>query len=501
MTPSTWDGNAISLFSQRLAFPLHKVMASLWKRYLLPKDVPSLWPCCRPMARMVSAASLNHPPKVSTAKGMKSNPAALQGDKWVASFREVVTSSAWPAVVEASWMVSACNGEVAITSRAAGRPLDQMGRKTSAGRNWVPTMRAGASFLGPRAADCAAVKMALRRASCRATRSLFPPHPTWWSPKVSAGLRHWGQAEETAKSGSPSQYLRHNRNSLLWRCRPSVGEGSTFSQSPACCKAEESVRALWRVVVEVSRRRSKLDSSMVADSTRWQRGTSMSSTEIQSGLPAAKSKDATVLGRHPGVPGLTPSIFSTIGRVWSKDATKAAGAWWEAQRRLSPPLLLGIEGFSSTLVHADDVRSIAPTIRSITQQATEINSFVSNVGLSLNISKLDLIQFSQTPKDPIRTTICNQVLHTKKSVRCLGTLWSVDLSAKDSVKININKARRAFFGLGSIGVFHGKLNSLSGSSIFDTCIVPILLFGCETWILDSSIYPRFVGKIPMWNWP
>ena len=143
--------------------------------------------------------------------------------------------------------------------------------------------------------------------------------------------------------------------------------------------------------------------------------------------------------------------------------------------------------FAGTAVHADDVRSIAPMIRSITQQATEINSFVSNVGLSLNISKLDLIQFSQTPKDPIRTTICNQVLHTKKSVRCLGTQWSVDLSAKDSVKININKAQTAFFGLGSIGAFHGKLNPLSGSSIFDTCIVPILLFGCETWILDTSI--------------
>ena len=42
----------------------------------------------------------------------------------------------------------------------------------------------------------------------------------------------------------------------------------------------------------------------------------MYSTEIQSGLPAAKAKDATKLGRHAGIPGLTPSIFSTIGSVW-----------------------------------------------------------------------------------------------------------------------------------------------------------------------------------------
>ena len=44
----------------------------------------------------------------------------------------------------------------------------------------------------------------------------------------------------------------------------------------------------------------------------------------------------------------------------------------------------------------------------------------------------------------------------------------------------------AFFVPGSIGALHDKLNPLSGSSIFDTCIMPVLLFGCETWILDSS---------------
>ena len=40
--------------------------------------------------------------------------------------------------------------------------------------------------------------------------------------------------------------------------------------------------------------------------------------------------------------------------------------------------------------------------------------------------------------------------------------------------------------MGSIGAFSGELNPLSTSSIFETCVVPKLLYGCEIWLLDTS---------------
>ena len=80
---------------------------------------------------------------------------------------------------------------------------------------------------------------------------------------------------------------------------------------------------------------------------------------------------------------------------------------------------------------------------------------------------------SQTPTDSIQVEIGENQITTSKSARCLGVQWRRDLSANDSVNINISKARRAFFRLGSTGAFHGKLNPLSASSIFETCIIPI----------------------------
>ena len=62
----------------------------------------------------------------------------------------------------------------------------------------------------------------------------------------------------------------------------------------------------------------------------------------------------------------------------------------------------------------------------------------------------------------------------------------------------INKARRAFFAFGAMGAFQGLLNPISGRSIYETCVIPTLLFGCENWVLTDSVLHRlesFQGEI------
>ena len=87
---------------------------------------------------------------------------------------------------------------------------------------------------------------------------------------------------------------------------------------------------------------------------------------------------------------------------------------------------------------------------------------------------------SQTTSKPIEIAIANHILTTKTSASCLGVKWRSDLSAHGSVNTNISKARKAFFGLGSTGVYHGKLNPLSSSSILS------LLF-CQYSFMDVKL--------------
>ena len=45
-----------------------------------------------------------------------------------------------------------------------------------------------------------------------------------------------------------------------------------------------------------------------------------------------------------------------------------------------------------------------------------------------------------------------------------------------------------FFSLWSIGTFQGDLNPLSTRSILETCTLPVLLSGCENWILSNKCH-------------
>ena len=68
------------------------------------------------------------------------------------------------------------------------------------------------------------------------------------------------------------------------------------------------------------------------------------------------------------------------------------------------------------------------------------------------------------------------------------------------------KARRAFFLYGNIGVFQGDLSPLSSRSVVELCVMPVLLFGCENWVMTSAMTEElesFQGELAkrMLKWP
>ena len=99
-----------------------------------------------------------------------------------------------------------------------------------------------------------------------------------------------------------------------------------------------------------------------------------------------------------------------------------------------------------------------------------------------------MVKVGQKPTTSQSLEIGGHTVPLSESVKCLGVWWQYNLSASRAVAENISKVRKAFFAVGDLGAFQGKLNPLSSSSIFITCILPI--YGCETWILDSSTIAR-----------
>ena len=82
--------------------------------------------------------------------------------------------------------------------------------------------------------------------------------------------------------------------------------------------------------------------------------------------------------------------------------------------------------------------------------------------------------------------------------KCLGVWWKGNLMATKSIEENIKKARRAFFLLRSLGTFQGDLGPLSNRLVVETCVLPVLMYGCENWILsrdDIELLEAFQGEM------
>ena len=90
--------------------------------------------------------------------------------------------------------------------------------------------------------------------------------------------------------------------------------------------------------------------------------------------------------------------------------------------------------------HVDDVHAIASSASVTKEQGQIIHDFAVENGLKVNSEKTEIVEISQSNRDHLH--LVDHTIETVPQAVCLGYLWSHNLSARQSVKSNINKARR-----------------------------------------------------------
>ena len=142
-----------------------------------------------------------------------------------------------------------------------------------------------------------------------------------------------------------------------------------------------------------------------------------------------------------------------------------------------------------------DIRTVTSSLDTLQQLISEVQTFGTDNALVLNPSKCEFLQCHRPNLNP---RLSWGIKPTKHHAKCLGYWWCWDLSDTTAIEEAIMKARRAFFAFGAMEAFHGKLNPISGRMIFDTCVIPILLYVSKNWILTASLFDRleaFQGEI------
>ena len=149
---------------------------------------------------------------------------------------------------------------------------------------------------------------------------------------------------------------------------------------------------------------------------------------------------------------------------------------------------LSIYGLSiGAAAHADDIRCVSNSVEGLQKQFSVIQTFSKDNAIRINLAKTEVVRFSAQQCTTEDIELGDQPLAVRPAAKCLGYWWHSTFSPAKSIDENIAKARRAYFALGSIGAFQGQLNPLSGRSLFSTFVTPILLYGCENWILSESL--------------
>ena len=131
--------------------------------------------------------------------------------------------------------------------------------------------------------------------------------------------------------------------------------------------------------------------------------------------------------------------------------------------------------------HADNLWGVVP---SLTCAARIVEAFTVENSLKPNLDKLEILPMYEGCNISPESEQLQVSYLSITSSKCLSVMWSSNLSPKASIDLNINKAHKAFFALGSMGIHQGMLNPLTCTV---PCIVSVCLYGSENWILTEQL--------------
>ena len=126
-------------------------------------------------------------------------------------------------------------------------------------------------------------------------------------------------------------------------------------------------------------------------------------------------------------------------------------------------------------------------LQDVSVQVAAVNSFTNGWGLSLCLDKCAVLTSCHTPISQDCIKIDDTQLPVVTAVKCLGVWRDFSPSRKISIDGRINKVRAAFFLHGELGAFRGQLNPLSSRSLIESCVIPVLMYGSESWTLSKTL--------------
>ena len=155
------------------------------------------------------------------------------------------------------------------------------------------------------------------------------------------------------------------------------------------------------------------------------------------------------------------------------------------------------------LLYADDTIVMAENPKDLQEALNAVGSYCEIWNLKINVNKTKIIRFakrrSRNPNNQYDFRLNGEKVELVDDYVYLGTTVSYNGKYKKAIEKQVTQAKRALFGLKSKKERYDLPLDIM-IELFDKMILPILLYGCETWGYEELecievFYRKFLKEI------
>ena len=155
------------------------------------------------------------------------------------------------------------------------------------------------------------------------------------------------------------------------------------------------------------------------------------------------------------------------------------------------------------LLYADDTIVMAENPKDLQEALNAVSSYCELWKLKINVNKTKIIRFakrkSHNPNNQYNFWLNGEKVELVDDYVYLGTTVSYNGKYKKAIEKQVTHAKRALFGLKSKKKRYDLPLDIM-MELFDKMILPILLYGCETWGYEELecievFYRKFLKEI------
>jgi len=168
----------------------------------------------------------------------------------------------------------------------------------------------------------------------------------------------------------------------------------------------------------------------------------------------------------------------------------AVDFWLTRTLERCPDLGIDFHERFTDLCYADDVVLLSSILDILVDSLKVLGEEASPLGLTINWTKTKIQSMSDFLQPlPDQIAVNNIPVDVVEKFTYLGSQISSDCSSVPEINRRLGLARSVFGRLGRVWRSR-RLRCLTKMRILNTCVLPILLYGCESWCLSAACTRR-----------